>query len=51
MTPEPERGSTATPGRMPQLVFWGVLGAVVLVLLVLIARLVRNGPAAGTGAA
>jgi hypothetical protein len=47
VTPAPERASTDTLGRTPQLVFWGVLGAVVLVLFALIARLVRNGPSVG----
>jgi hypothetical protein len=49
VTPEPERAGTEALGRTPQLVFWGVLGVVVLVLFALIARLVRNGPSAGTG--
>jgi hypothetical protein len=42
---EPEQTTAVTFGRVPQLVFWGMLGIVVVVLLLLIARLMRNGPA------
>ncbi|MDB4891680.1 MAG: hypothetical protein JWL61_3535 [Gemmatimonadetes bacterium] len=41
---ESERTSAVTFGRIPRLVFWGMLGVVVVVLLLLIARLVRNSP-------
>ena len=46
VTPEPERVSVQTLGRTPQRLFWGALGVVVVVLLLLIARLVRSGPSA-----
>ncbi len=45
---EPESASSATQGPRAKLVFWGVLGVVVIVLLVLIARLVRSGPVEGS---
>ncbi|MEP7002872.1 MAG: DUF3999 family protein, partial [bacterium] len=45
VTAEPEHGSAQTLGRTPKLVFWAALGLVVVVLLFLIARLVRNSPA------
>jgi len=45
----PEQPGGNAPTRTPQLVFWVVLGAAVLVLLGLIARLVRAGPAAAPG--
>jgi hypothetical protein len=45
-----ESGGVPARGRSPRLIFWGVLTAAVLVLLVLIARLVRSGPPAGDAA-
>lgn len=42
---EPEHTTRTTLGRTPQLVFWGVLGGVVVLLLLLIGRLVRREPA------
>jgi hypothetical protein len=45
-----ESGGVPTHGRTARLVFWSVLGVAVLVLLLLIARLVRNGPIAGDAA-
>jgi hypothetical protein len=46
VTPQPEDQRAAVFSGTPRLVFWGVLGVVVIALLVLIARLVRNGPPA-----
>jgi hypothetical protein len=46
---EPERGIPSAHGNAPTVVFWGVLAAAVVVLLVLIARLVRTGPDTVTG--
>jgi hypothetical protein len=43
-----EPKSLATLGRTPKLLFWGALGLVVVGLLLLIARLVRNEPAVET---
>jgi hypothetical protein len=43
--PEPEHVTSTALGRTPQLVFWGVLAGVVVMLLLLIGRLVRSGPA------
>jgi hypothetical protein len=39
-------GAAAAAGRIPQLVFWAVLGAAVLAMIVLIGRLLKNGSAA-----
>ena len=39
-----EQRDPSAPSRTPQLLFWGVLSAAVLVLLALVARLVRAGP-------
>jgi len=44
VTVGPESGSTQAPGRTARFVFWGVLAVAVAVLLLLIGRLVRNGP-------
>lgn len=40
----PEQPGGSSPTRAPHLVFWAVLGAAVVVLLGLVARLVRAGP-------
>jgi hypothetical protein len=42
VTAAPERAAASRFGRTSQLVFWAALGAVVLLLLILIARLVRR---------
>jgi hypothetical protein len=50
VTPRPEDQSAAAFSGTPRLVFWGVLSLVVIALLVMIARLVRNGPPPTTDA-
>jgi hypothetical protein len=44
-----ETGEVASNTRVASLVFWAVLGAAVLVLLLMIARLVRGGPIGEAG--
>jgi hypothetical protein len=50
----PGATSTAAAGRIPQVVFWAVLGLAVLAMVGLIARLLKGAnlgtePAAGSG--
>lgn len=47
VTADPEPAGAVSFGPRAKVVFWGVLGVVVVVLLLLIARLVRAGPPGG----